>query len=151
MNIFVLDLDPKKCAQYHCNSHVSKMNVESAQIMCTVLSELGYEVAYKPTHAKHPCTLWAKESLSNYLWLRELSLELHLEFQYRYGKTHKSGLVIEQLPIPTNLPDIGLTPFAQAMPEILRDKDAVQAYRDYYRFCKTDLLKYKRREQPYWA
>lgn len=151
MNIFVLDLDPKKCAQYHANTHVSKMNVEYCQIMCTVLHELGYNPPYKKTHEKHPSVLWAKQSLSNYMWLRELSFELHKEFQYRYNKTHKSGLVIEQLPIPTNLPDIGLTPFAQAMPEILRDKDPVVAYRDYYRFVKTNLLKYKRREQPYWV
>ena len=149
MNIFVLDLDPKKCAEYHVDSHVSKMNIELAQIMCTVLNEIGYSSPYKTTHTKHPCTLWAKQSLSNYLWLRELSLELHKEFQYRYNKTHKSGIVAKSLPIP-NLPDIGLTPFAQAMPEMFRESSAVQAYRDYYKFGKTKLHKYTKRQQPEW-
>lgn len=30
MNIFVLDLDPKTCAAYHCDKHVVKMIVETA-------------------------------------------------------------------------------------------------------------------------
>jgi len=37
MNIFVLDISPKKAAEYHLDKHVVKMNVEYAQIMCTVL------------------------------------------------------------------------------------------------------------------
>ena len=35
MNIFVLDNDPKKCAEAHCNKHVVKMILEHAQLMCT--------------------------------------------------------------------------------------------------------------------
>ena len=35
MNIFVLDLDPQKAAEYHCNKHVVKMILESAQMLCT--------------------------------------------------------------------------------------------------------------------
>ena len=36
MNIFVLDEDPIKAAEYHCNKHVVKMILESAQMLCTV-------------------------------------------------------------------------------------------------------------------
>lgn len=150
MNIFVLDLDPKKCAQYHVDIHTSKMNLELAQILCTVLNEGGVVTPYKSTHKSHPCTKWAMQSLSNYMWVRELSFELHKEFQYRYGKSHKSALVVEQLPIPTNLPDVGLTPFAQAMPDMFKEGDVVQAYRDYYKFGKTKLHKYTKREKPEW-
>lgn len=149
MNIFVLDIDPKKAAQYHVNSHTSKMNVEYAQIMCTVLNDLGVSTPYKSTHRNHPCTKWARESLSNYLWLRELALELHKEFQHRYGKTHKSGLVVESLPIP-NIKDFGLLPFAQAMPDEYKDKNFVTAYRNYYKHGKKDLLKYTGRDMPDW-
>ena len=35
MNIFVLDEDPVKAAEYHCNKHVCKMILESAQMLCT--------------------------------------------------------------------------------------------------------------------
>lgn len=149
MNIFVLDLDPKKCAQYHVDKHCSKMILEQTQIMCAILNELGYDTPYKTTHKNHPCTVWSRQSLTNYMWLRELTIELHKEFQHRYGKCHKSGLLAESLPIP-NLPDIGMTPFAQAMPDIFREDNAVQAYRDYYKFGKTNLHKYTKRDRPNW-
>ena len=35
MNRFVLDLDPKVAAEYHCNKHVVKMIIEYAQLMST--------------------------------------------------------------------------------------------------------------------
>lgn len=35
MNIFVLDLDPKLCAAYHCNTHTVKMITEYAQMLST--------------------------------------------------------------------------------------------------------------------
>jgi hypothetical protein len=35
MNIFFLDKNVKKCAQYHVNTHVIKMRVELAQLLCT--------------------------------------------------------------------------------------------------------------------
>lgn len=125
------------------------MNIEYAQIMCTVLNGLGYETPYKSTHKNHPCTKWARESLSNYLWLRELAFELHKEFQYRYGKTHKSGLVSESLPVP-NIKDFGFLPPAQAMPDEFKDSNFVIAYRNYYKYGKTDLLKYTKRNKPDW-
>ena len=36
MNIFILDEDPKKCAQYHNDKHVVKMILETAQLLCGV-------------------------------------------------------------------------------------------------------------------
>ena len=33
MNIFVLDKNPKKAAEYHCNKHVVKMILESCQMV----------------------------------------------------------------------------------------------------------------------
>lgn len=150
MNIFVLDIIPEKAAQYHCDKHCSKMILEQTQIMCTILNELGYQTEYLSTHKNHPCNRWARESLSNYLWLRELTLELHKEFQYRYGRTHKSGLVAESLPIP-DIKDYGLTDFAMAMPEKYHEKNYVNAYRNYYLGEKSALLKYTKREMPDWV
>ena len=34
MNIFVLDKDPVKAAEYHCNKHVVKMILEAGQMLC---------------------------------------------------------------------------------------------------------------------
>lgn len=33
MNIFVLDLDITKCAEYHCDKHVVKMILETTQLL----------------------------------------------------------------------------------------------------------------------
>ena len=36
VNIFILDENPKTCAEYHCDKHVIKMILESAQMLSTV-------------------------------------------------------------------------------------------------------------------
>lgn len=152
MNIFVLDIDPKLCAKYHANIHVTKMLVETAQLLCSTYytTEQSNLSPYKLTHVNHPCSIWTRESLSNWKWLKRLGIELYNEYKHRYGdKTHKSGEVIMNLVEP-NLLDIGLTEFAQAMDDEFRNDDAVKAYRDYYRLKKSKLLNYKNRELPFW-
>ena len=102
-------------------------------------------------HAKHPCTLWALNSLSNWRWLRELAYELNDEYKYRYHRDedHKSVQVIKDLEEP-KIPDKGLTPFAQAMPEEFKDPDAVKAYRKYYAGAKFKFATWREREIPNW-
>lgn len=153
MNIFILDYNPKVCAQMHCDKHVVKMILETTQMLCTIHSSYGLEAGYKPTHLNHPCTIWARESKSNYLWLCELLTELHNEWQWRFNHqhNHKSydiSLQLNQEAILDLLPDIGLTPFAQAMPEQYRNEDSVKAYQDYYLGEKLDLLTYTNRKLP---
>lgn len=151
MNIFILDYDIKLCAKSMVDSHIVKMITEHAQMMSTVVRQNGVDIGYKETHSKHPCTLWAGKSLTNWLYLRTLTEEMHKEWQYRYDhiKNHKAWDVITTLPVP-NIPDIGLTPFAQAMPDQYMQEDAVQAYRDYYNGDKSHLFKWKKRSTPEW-
>lgn len=152
MNIFVLDKDIKKCAEYHADQHVIKMILEYAQMLCTVLHENGIEAPYKPTHRNHPCTLWAGESLSNWKWLKELALAVNEEYKFRYVKTvdHKSATIIMSLPEPP-ITDKGLTEFAQAMPKEYRvEGNPVQAYRNFYIHDKSRFAKWKKREIPDW-
>ncbi len=154
MNIFVLDSNPKKCAQYHSNSHVVKMVLETAQLLCGVhwMTEGGqYEIPYKLSHKNHPCSIWARESLSNYLYLCELGLELCKEYTYRYGKRHKSQDVIEWCLVnKPNIPDIGFTEPAKAMPDEYKVDDVVKSYRNYYRGGKSGFATWKNREVPKW-
>lgn len=150
MNIFILDLNPALSAQYHLDKHIVKMPVEYAQILSTVCRQLGHEVGYNPTHKNHPCTRWASESLDNYLYLFELAMETGAEYTHRYGKRHKSTDLLLTLPHLLDLPVIGLTPFAQAMPEEYRNPDPVKAYRDYYRGAKSGIAKWSGREVPWW-
>jgi len=133
MNIFVLDYNIDKCAKYHCDRHVVKMILESAQMLSTALRLNGIIEGYNSTHINHPCTVWARTSLSNWKWLRDLASKLNSEYKFRYKKhfNHASWDLINSLPHPP-IEDIGLTKFAQAMPSKYKNEDTVTAYRHYY-------------------
>ncbi len=152
MNIYVLDENIRNCARYHCDKHVVKMTLESAQMLCTVLHLHGISAPYKPTHVHHPCTLWSGMSLSNWLWLRDLALALNREYRYRFGRVrdHASASVVGELPLPP-LKDIGLTEFAQAMPPEYRiPGNPVEAYRRYYIGEKSGFANWTGRPVPEW-
>ena len=154
MNIFFLDFDTKKCAQYHCDKHVVKMILETAQLLCgahhTTDSQYG-DIPYKLSHKNHPCSIWVRESLSNYLYLCDLGLELCKEYTYRYGKRHKSQDVIEWcITNKLNIVDKGFTEPPKAMPDEYKVVDVVESYRNYYRGAKSDFAVWKNREVPNW-
>jgi hypothetical protein len=154
MNIFFLDENPTLSAQYHVDKHVVKMILETAQLLCSVhhtTDQVTDQVPYKLSHKNHPCAVWARESLSNYLYLCELGLELGKEYTYRYGKRHKSIEVIEWCIInKPNIPDIGFTKPAMAMPDEFKVDSVVESYRNYYMGAKSDLASWKNREKPFW-
>ena len=115
MNIFVLDDDITKCAEYHCDQHAIKMILESVQLLCTALNKKGFSTPYKSTHAKHPCVLWVEASYDNFEWLVQLTLALNAEYRFRFDKTgdHKSIAVLSEID-KFRFERLGLTPFAQA-------------------------------------
>lgn len=164
MNIFILDASPSICAEYHCDRHVIKMILEHAQMMCTTHHlhpniDIDYNIPYKKTHENHPCTKWVRSSRQNYKWLYELTYYLNLEYKYRYGRkdNHKSWDAISSMPLP-NIPDVGLTRWARAMPDeckisnnVLNEvtfEDVIDSYHNYYRMHKQHILKWTNREIP---
>jgi hypothetical protein len=151
MNIFVLDPDPVQAAIYHCDKHVVKMVLESAQMLCTNLNLLHISTPYLSVHKNHPCTIWARETRENFIWLCELGLSLGMEYTHRYGKTHSSEKVIEHCySLRHHIPQGRLTKFAQAMPDVYKCTDSVQAYRNYYMGDKKDFAIWSKREVPEW-
>lgn len=147
MNIFVLDENPRLAAQYHCDKHVVKMVLETAQILSTV-SGLG---PYKATHHKHPCVLWTGTNQANFNWLVELGLELSAEYTHRYDKTHKSEAVIRLCSAYDKLLEGERTQFKQCMPtHLIAYKDPVLGYRRYYNREKAYFCTWKRRDKPKW-
>lgn len=167
INIFILDEDPAKAAQYHCDKHVVKMILEVGQMLCTAHRELDgvdtldsfetgepYHIVelYKSTHKNHPCAKWIRESVGNYHWAFIHFRNLGMEYQKRYGRNHKThekywwhlGMY------PNNIPGGTRTPFAQAMPDEYKDPDAVKAYRAYYIGAKSDIAKWNHSETPEW-
>jgi len=156
MNIFVLDENPQVAAKMHNDKHVVKMILESAQLLCGVhhmTDPLTTEqVPYKLSHKNHPCSIWARQCVENYIWLCDLGLALCEEYTYRYGKRHKSQDIIEWCLInKPNLKENGdITPFALAMPDECKTKTAVESYRLYYLTHKRDMSTWKNRNKPEW-
>ena len=155
MNIFYLDENPQLCAQYHCDKHVVKMILETAQLLSTAIhlsTEQDFADIYNPTFPNHPCNKWARKTLANFEWLQKLGLHLCSEYTYRYNKTHKSQDIIEKVWLYRDFIPSGLfTVRPQCMPDIYKDDTSViNAYRNYYLGAKTHILKYTRRPVPYW-
>ena len=149
MNIFYLHSNIKFCARYHCDKHVIKMILETAQLLCTALWTLGIEAPYRKTHVNHPCAIWCRKSKQNWMWLRDLGLALCKEYTYRYGKIHKTQQVLESLMCP-DLPSDKFTPPPQCMPEQYKHKKCIKAYRLYYINEKSHLFSWKKRNIPFW-
>ena len=152
MNIFVLDRDIEKCAQYHCDQHVVKMILESVQMLCTALNKKGFATPYKSTHVKHPCVLWVEQSFENFNWLKSLAVALNSEYRFRFekGADHSSILVLKEIS-GFSYEDHGLTEFAQAMPDQYKvPGDAVKAYRQFYVGEKLGFARWTRRSVPEW-
>lgn len=117
MNIFVTDKCPYKSAKRLDNKRVIKMALESTQLLCTALYHHGIPTPYKPTHANHPCSVWARISRSNWLWLYEHAIALCREYELRYGKKHKCLAILSLIKgYEIVIDDFGLTEFANVTP-----------------------------------
>ena len=159
MNIFLLHFNPKIAAEYHCDKHVVKMILETAQLLYTchwvLNSDCLPENAYKKCHMNHPCGIWVRESLSNYKWLCELGKYLCEEYTFRYGKIHKTQAHLEWLMEnpPASLTDVGITEIRLAMPNEYKQPNPVEAYRTFYiesKLKQRGIVKYTKREWPKW-
>lgn len=176
MNIFFLDRDPILCAQYHCDKHVVKMILESAQLLSTAHRVLdgvpGTEVSpagrnlktwifpderndylYAATHVNHPCAIWCRDFSGNYYWLYNLFVALGREYSLRYKRQH---LTIQKLEDAlAYAPDkiIWYTEVIdppQCMPDYCKHEDTVVAYRQYYSLEKSQIAVWAHSEVPYW-
>lgn len=158
MNIFYTYTDATFAAQSLPDKLVVKMPLESAQMLSTAqrfyfgddyCDELGI---YKTAYLNHPCTIWARESADNYNWLYRHFVALCDEYTYRYGKVHASDTKLRKplSIIPGNIPDVGFTPVAQAMPDQYKDPDPVVAYRNYLINEKHYAEWNKNRAKPNW-
>ena len=151
MNIFYLDKNTTKCAEYHNDKHVVKMILETAQLLCGSHWVTGGEAPYKLSHVNHPSSKWVREDLNNYLWLCDLGLKLCEEYNYRYGKTHKTYNILlwcgENHP---NIPNVKFSDPPLAMPDEYKVTCHVHSYRNYYMGDKRDFCNWKYRDVPSW-
>ena len=143
MNIFVLDPDPRLAAAAHCDQHLHKMILESAQLVSTAMIARNFNISglYKPTHPKHPCTIWAAASNHNIVWICELATELDsIRQSVSNCGSHASMEIIKSVRDFMDyefgyVSHIAHTPFVFAGPAIIsiRPGSTIDHYRHYYR------------------
>ena len=149
MNIFYLDHEPAKCAEYMVDKHVVKMILEYCQLLSTAHRVIdGFEdiekryvlgslpprwrnvkvwtlkddrnkVLYSATHINHPSAIWVRQSKANYDYLVSLLRGCLSEYTYRYGKKHKCEGLLPHL---INSPrNIRIGPFTEPTPAMPDD------------------------------
>ena len=160
MNIFFLHRNPRIAAEYHCDKHVVKMIIETAQLLYSahwMLNSPLPETAYKLAHKNHPCSIWVRQSVTNYMWLCSLGWWLCKEYQFRYGehKVHKSEQHIVWLlhNPPKGIPNLELTPPVLAMPNEYKQEDPIEAYKTFYiqsKHIERGIVDYTVRDPPKW-
>ena len=140
MNIFYLHKDVWQCAKMHCDVHVNKMILESAQLLSTAHHELGSTAPYKTTHKNHPSAVWARSGRYQYQWLYRLLEALSDEYTKRYGKVHLTWERCSEAlsEPPRGIPSIEWTDPPQCMPDECKDTNAIVAYRNYYEQKRLD-------------
>mgnify|MGYP007047345674 CR=1 FL=1 len=160
VNLFYLDKDPKKCAQYYCDKHVNKILIEIGQILSQIHHLYGTKTPpYKSCKAVSKNLkplIWAFSSKSNYLYCCDLGKALLDEYKFRYQKdSHKCEKVIQWLTenIPSKIEGKRRTKF------LLTDnvsiyseyfKDPVEASRYMYVDFKCKNDNWSRRGKPIW-
>ena len=166
MNIFYLSRKTSRCARWHCDKHVVKMILETAQLLYTAHWVLGTpdfsdaparksgELGYMSIrNVNHPSAIWARSGLLQYMWLCDLGMALCAEYRHRFNnRTHGCEAHIFWLYAnpPASIPRALWTQPPQAMPVEVRRGDSVAAYREYYRTSKAHLLTYTGRARPHW-
>ena len=143
MNIFVLDEDPKVAACSLDDVRLPKMCVETAQMLASALRRHGATdeqmpltkkgTPYKGGYQHHPCTVWAGDSRSNFLWLVRHGIAMCNEYTRRFHRKHAcDNPILDMAVYESIVPQGRLTDFAQAMPDEYKHANAVIAYRRYY-------------------
>lgn len=177
MNIFVTDPSCIEAARSLCDIHVSKMTLETAQILSTAAHERGltFSQMYAPYSPKHPCVQWAAQNMWNFSWLCNYGLHLSQEYRSRFRATHKSEQVIlnsaslvqeerrrmeRSILLNVTIPPLVAPDEYQDLYGYYKEKYTVddewspliETYREYYALEKAtkEWATWKHREQPYW-
>lgn len=167
MNIFVLDKHCEKAAEYMFDRHVIKMILESSQMLANAYTHEQLENAPKTqkgtvrkySYYNHPCSVWVRQSGTNFRWLLSHAQHLVKEAVYRGFNLHSCHEFLDWCYSnePENIESLyGLTEFALAMPDQYKSNDPIESYRQYYINEKQYdnrgrwMMKYTNREYPDW-
>jgi hypothetical protein len=175
MNIFVTDEDPISAAENLCDQHVrSKMQIEGAVMLAHAFPQ---EVLDHPSTPKtktgrsrrrgkgyfnHQCSIWARESKDNFMWLVDHTLHMFTERMWRWPESveHFTKTFIQWCKDNvhnTIMTKQSLTPYVIAINEScdcrkqpgFNECSVVDQYRLYYQYDKP-FATWTTRNQPDW-
>jgi len=102
MNIFVTNDDPIQAAHELCDKHVrSKMQIEGAIMLAhafpqelldhpsTPRTSTGKPRRRGKGYFKHQCSIWARETKDNFMWLVDHTLEMFPERMFRWPDSNE--------------------------------------------------------------
>ncbi len=150
MNIFVTSPWPAESAIVLPDRHITKMAVETCQILSIVASPWFHN--YGKLHKKdgtpyatekgafrgHPCTIWTSESIDNSYWLIKHGMNICDEFQLRYDKPHGCyKTLLEAYYLFPKGKVTKTTPFVRAMPDELKNNSKIDTFEAYKRYLLT--------------
>lgn len=170
MNLFYLDENPHVAAQYHCDTHVRKMIVESCQMLANAYTKTQLMEAPRTqkntirghSYYNHPVSNWVRRTSPNFYYTLKLATSLCNEYTKIDGDVHFCESFVNwmyhcepenlaSLVDPTIM-DIFTLPHL-AMPVQIATQiktkfkgDHVLAYREYY---KTKKMIFTLRELPW--
>jgi hypothetical protein len=138
MNIFVTSSCPVFSAKYLDDKRKIKMALESTQMLCTALNVHGIETPYRTSHINHPCSIWARQSKQNWMWLWDHAIALCNEYERIYDRQHACRKILYEIYDKKDiLPDIGMTKFANCARskekgiDHTNEEDIFKAYQSY--------------------
>lgn len=172
MNIFALHSDPAIAAAWHCDQHIHKMILETAQMLSAIArtKHPGHEhnkYLYQPTHKNHPCTKWIAESIDHLRWVVDLAAQLEYTRQVCHASAEHNSIAVIHTAVAILVPEeieqdfwrMQARPnsFALAMPEAIKNNtafpDAHSKYQEYYRMKNRQWkgqMTWKNRQKPEW-
>ena len=164
MNLFAIEPNPHNdvcyytSAKSHDDFRVSKMIIESCQMLSATANNFGIITRYKQSHFNHPTTKWVRESSANFNKLLYLAQSLKAEYSQRYGK-HNHGcddVINHMISLAEDDDFVNLFPSDQpttlplCMPNEykINNNNVVDSYRNF--FANKPKLRYYHSTPPSW-
>ena len=156
MNIFVTDQCPVLSAVVLPDRHITKMSLETCQMVSVVFSKWYYDWGTIPkkdgtpystekgAFRNHPCTQWAAKSHENLAWLIRHGFALCNEYRNRYEKDHAcmKGLeVVENIFATKSGKEISIhknvVEFTRAMPDEFKLDTSIDTFTAYKMYISS--------------
>ena len=150
MNVFATNKFPAESAIVLPDRHITKMPVETCQLLAIVSSKWYHNYGTLPkkdgtpyatekgAFRNHPCTIWISQSPNNAYWLIKHGMNLCDEFQLRYGKVHSCyNTLLQTYYLFPKGKITEVTPFARAMPDEYKLDDSIDTFEAYKRYIAS--------------